>query len=87
MLSGEDVQRWALKQAGNLRKISYSLYDELRKEICVITCSRIELRNGREGSCHALGGETPGQNPEAGDFFFQNHVQLMLCIYRDRNKH
>ena len=46
ILSGEVVQRRALKQAANLSKISDGLYDELRKEICMITCSRIELRNG-----------------------------------------
>jgi len=72
------VQRRALKQAGNLIKISDGLYDEKRKEICMITCIRIEVRNGREGSCHGLGGETPGQNPKAGDFFFQHHVHLIL---------
>lgn len=68
-----DVLRKALKQAGNL-----SLYDEIRKEICMITCSRKEVRNGREGSSYGLGVETRSQNPEAGDFFFQHHVQLIL---------
>ena len=44
----------------------------------MIMCSRKGVRNGREGSSHGLGVETPGQNPEAGDFFFQHHVQLVL---------
>jgi len=44
----------------------------------MITCSRKEVRNGREGSSYGLGVETRSQNPEAGDFFFQHHVQLIL---------
>jgi len=44
----------------------------------MIICRSKGVRNGREGSCHGLGVEISGQNPEAGDFFFQRQVQLVL---------
>jgi hypothetical protein len=67
------VRRRALKQAGNLSKISEGLYDELLLEICMNIRSCIGVRNVREGSYHGLGIKT-----HAGGSFFRHHVKLVL---------